>query len=259
MIVDVVLQSEEVLKAAVTHLEPHMEKSETATRGKIILATVKGDVHDIGKNLVEIILGNNGYRVVNLGIKIPPEELIRAYQEHRPDAIGLSGLLVKSAQMMVATAQDLRNAGVSCPILVGGAALSNRFTRLKIAPEYEGVVAYANDAMTGLDLANQLMDAIRRADLATRLARETVELQGDAARRAAAPASAPVRPATVRQDHDIPTPPDLKLHVLSNYDLDAIFPFINPVMLYTRHLGFKGRFTEGLARGDARALELRQQ
>ena len=136
MIVAEVLQSAEAMKAAVAHLEPHMQKSESATKGKIILATVKGDVHDIGKNLVEIILSNNGYRVVNLGIKVPPEELIKAFREHEPDAIGLSGLLVKSAQMMVATAQDLKTAGIDCPILVGGAALSNRFTRMKIAPEY---------------------------------------------------------------------------------------------------------------------------
>src|SRR4029077_2521478 len=110
---------------------PHMEKTETSTKGKIILATVKGDVHDIGKNLVEIILGNNGYRVVNLGIKVPPDELVRAYQSHKPDAIGLSGLLVKSAQMMVVTAQDLKTAGIECPILVGGAALTNKFTRTR--------------------------------------------------------------------------------------------------------------------------------
>src|SRR5439155_14941100 len=125
---------------------------------KIILATVKGDVHDIGKNLVEIILSNNGFKVVNLGIKVPPEELIKAYRQHQPDAIGLSGLLVKSAQMMVATAQDLKNAGIECPVLVGGAALSNRFTRMKIAPEYAGLVVYASDAMVGLELANRVMD-----------------------------------------------------------------------------------------------------
>jgi len=259
MIVAEVLQSAEAMKAAVGHLEPHMEKADSATKGRIVLATVKGDVHDIGKNLVDIILSNNGFKIINLGIKVPPEELVRAYQEHRPDAIGLSGLLVKSAQMMVATAQDLRNAGVACPILVGGAALSNRFTRLKIAPEYEGVVAYANDAMTGLDLANQVVDAVRRADLGARLARETAELRGEAERRASAPATPAVRPATVRRDHDIPTPPDLKVHVLSGYDLDAIFAYINPVMLYTRHLGFKGKFTEALARRDARAVELREQ
>jgi 5-methyltetrahydrofolate--homocysteine methyltransferase len=259
MIVAEVLQSAEAMKAAVGHLEPHMEKADSAMKGRILLATVKGDVHDIGKNLVDIILSNNGFKIINLGIKVPPEELVRAYQEHQPDAIGLSGLLVKSAQMMVATAQDLRAAGVACPILVGGAALSNRFTRLKIAPEYGGVVAYANDAMTGLDLANQLLDAARRDHLATKLARETADLQGEAERRAAAPAAPPVRKATVRRDHDIPTPPDLKLHVLQDYDLDAIFPYINPVMLYTRHLGFKGKFTDALAHGDARALELHAQ
>ncbi|HXD89464.1 MAG TPA: homocysteine S-methyltransferase family protein, partial [Candidatus Binataceae bacterium] len=146
MIVAEVLQSAEAMKAAVAHLEPHMEKNASLGKGTIVLATVKGDVHDIGKNLVDIILSNNGYRVINLGIKIPPEELIKACAAHHPDALGLSGLLVKSAQMMVATAQDLKAAGIRCPILVGGAALSNRFTRMKIAPEYGGLVAYANDA-----------------------------------------------------------------------------------------------------------------
>ena len=259
MIVAEVLQSAEAMKAAVAHLEPHMEKTESALKGRIVLATVKGDVHDIGKNLVDIILSNNGFRIINLGIKVPPEELVRAYREHQPDAIGLSGLLVKSAQMMVVTAQDLKSAGVTCPILVGGAALSNRFTRLKIAPEYGGVVAYANDAMTGLDLANQLMDETRRRDLAARLASESAQLHDEAARRAAAGPAAPVRRATVRRDHDIPTPPDLKLHVLANYDLDAIFPYINPVMLYTRHLGFRGKFSEALERGEESAVELQAE
>src|SRR5256885_17111788 len=100
-IVAEVLQSAEAMKAAVGHLEPLMEKAESATRGTLVLATVKGDVHDIGKNLVEIIFSNNGYRIVNLGIKVPPEELIAAYRAHKPDAFGLSGLLVKSAQQMV--------------------------------------------------------------------------------------------------------------------------------------------------------------
>ncbi len=123
-----------------------------------MLATVKGDVHDIGKNLVEIILKNNGYEVVNLGIKVPPEELIKAYQEHKPDAIGLSGLLVKSAQQMVTTASDLKDAGIEIPLLVGGAALSAKFTQTKIAPSYGKAVCYAKDAMTGLRLMNELMD-----------------------------------------------------------------------------------------------------
>src|SRR5579872_116433 len=117
LIVAEVLQSAEAMKAAVNHLQQFMEKADTAARGKIVLATVKGDVHDIGKNLVEIILSNNGYQVINLGIKVPPEDLIRAWREHQPDAIGLSGLLVKSAQQMVITATDLREAGVRVPLL----------------------------------------------------------------------------------------------------------------------------------------------
>ncbi len=128
LIVAEVLQSAEAMKAAVSHLEQFMEKADTAKRGKVVLATVKGDVHDIGKNLVEIILKNNGFDVVNLGIKVPPEELIRAFQAHKPDAIGLSGLLVKSAQQMIITASDLKDAGINVPLLVGGAALSARFT-----------------------------------------------------------------------------------------------------------------------------------
>jgi 5-methyltetrahydrofolate--homocysteine methyltransferase len=260
MIVAEVLQSAEAMKAAVAHLEPHMEKADSSTKGTIVLATVKGDVHDIGKNLVDIILGNNGFKIVNLGIKVPPEELIKAYRQHRPDAIGLSGLLVKSAQMMVVTAQDLKTAGVSCPILVGGAALSNRFTRLKIAPAYEGVVAYAKDAMTGLDLANQLMDTHKRHVMASKLEEETRQMEAAGPKRypAAEPAG-PLQRSNVRPVEIVPKPPDLRSHVIGDYDLDAIFRYINPAMLYTRHLGFKGKFEEALAAGNGKAQELREQ
>src|SRR5881296_3401782 len=177
LIVAEVLQSAEAMKAAVAHLEPFMEKSESATKGTVVLATVKGDVHDIGKNLVEIILGNNGFRVVNLGIKVPPEDLIKAHREHRPDLIELSGLLVKSAQQMVVTAEDFRNAGVRCPVLVGGAALSAKFTAAKIAPAYGSLVCYANDAMAGLDLANKLVDASTREALAGTVQAEQARLR----------------------------------------------------------------------------------
>jgi 5-methyltetrahydrofolate--homocysteine methyltransferase len=254
MIVAEVLQSAEAMKAAVAYLEPHMEKAESATRGTIVLATVKGDVHDIGKNLVDIILSNNGYRVLNLGIKVPPEELIKACHEHRPDAIGLSGLLVKSAQMMVATAQDLSAAGIRSPLLVGGAALSSRFSRMKIAPEYGGLVAYANDAMEGLDLANQIMDEERRATLRRTLDAETQRLLA-AAKPAPARASFVQRKSSVRRDVEIPPPPDLKTHVLKDYDLAEIFRYINPVMLYTRHLGLRN-YEQALSNGDSRAREL---
>ena len=183
LIVAEVLQSAEAMKFAVSHLEPHMERSDAAVRGRILLATVKGDVHDIGKNLVEIIMSNNGYHVVNLGIKVPPQDLIAGYREHLPDIIGLSGLLVKSAQMMVETVQDFRVAGIRAPVMVGGAALSNRFTRLRIAPEYDGLVSYAPDAMTGLALANLIQDADERERMAARLETETVELAAELAAR----------------------------------------------------------------------------
>jgi 5-methyltetrahydrofolate--homocysteine methyltransferase len=256
MIVAEVLQSAEAMKAAVSYLEPHMEKSESTGKGTIVLATVKGDVHDIGKNLVDIILSNNGYRVINLGIKVPPEELIKAYREHHPDAIGLSGLLVKSAQMMVITAQDLSAAEIACPLLVGGAALSARFTRTKIAPQYGGLVAYANDAMNGLDLANQIIDPERRERLAAQLDAETARMLKTVSARPAGAARVEDRPA-VRQDVEIPRPPDLRLHIIADYDLDEIFGYINPVMLYTRHLGMKN-YEQALAAGNLKAVELRE-
>ena len=261
LIVAEVLQSAEAMKFAVAHLEPHMDRADSATKGKVVLATVKGDVHDIGKNLVEIILANNGYKVVNLGIKVPPQELIDAYHQHRPDIIGLSGLLVKSAQMMVETVRDFRQAKVECPILVGGAALSKRFTRLRIAPEHSGLVAYAQDAMSGLALANIIQDADERERLAVALQSETEELlRADQSRQEAEAAGPPqpVAPARVRHDFEVPNPPDLRLHVLRNYDLEKIFPYINPQMLYVRHLGFKGRFAEAMEAGDPGAQELHE-
>ena len=261
LIVAEVLQSAESMKFAVAHLEPHMERADAAIKGKVVLATVKGDVHDIGKNLVEIIISNNGYRVINLGIKVPPQDLIAAFREHSPDIIGLSGLLVKSAQMMVETVRDFRQAGVNAPILVGGAALSNRFTRLRIAPEYEGLVAYASDAMTGLALANTIQEADERERLAASLENETQTLRETERRRQEATAVSEPEPseaARVRHDFPIPNPPDLRLHVIRDHDLAEVFPYINPQMLYVRHLGFKGRFADALAAGDAAALELRE-
>lgn len=260
MIVAEVLQSAEAMKTAVAHLEQFMESTESSLRGRILLATVKGDVHDIGKNLVEIILSNNGYQVVNLGIKVPPEVLISAYKEHTPDAIGLSGLLVKSAQQMVITAKDLKAANIDCPILVGGAALSTRFTRLRIAPEYEGMVAYARDAMTGLDLAKQLGSEDGRAKMQAAHAEEAEKLASAEGRRKAKTTvvtSASFKPAEVSHENEIPVPPDLKTHVVDGFDLSDVFAYVNPIMLYTRHLGFKGDFAKAVEEGDQRAVELR--
>jgi 5-methyltetrahydrofolate--homocysteine methyltransferase len=258
LIVAEVLQSAEAMKAAVNHLQKFMEKSASHARGKIVLATVKGDVHDIGKNLVEIILSNNGYTVVNLGIKVPPEDLIRAHHEHAPDAIGLSGLLVKSAQQMVVTAEDLRDAGIHVPLLVGGAALSDKFTRAKIAPSYAAPTLYAKDAMTGLRLMNELMDQ------ATRAAVIAAHRPGDG-QRAAETAAATAMPAEerrstrVRTDIPIPPAPYLDRRVRDLRHLAEIWSYINPQMLYGRHLGFKGNFDHALAAREPKALELHHQ
>jgi 5-methyltetrahydrofolate--homocysteine methyltransferase len=259
LIVAEVLQSAEAMKAAVSHLEQFMEKSQTAVRGKVILATVKGDVHDIGKNLVEIIFKNNGYEVINLGIKVPPEDLIRAYQEHKPDSIGLSGLLVKSAQQMVVTAADLRDAGIRVPLLVGGAALSEKFTRTKIAPQYPTAVCYAKDAMTGLGLLNRLMDPVSREEvLCEHTHRETAVGVAAGAESVAVAASA-ARSKRVRLDVEIPRLPYAERKLRTVPDLEEIWSYINPFMLYGRHLGFKGNFEKALAAHDPKALELREK
>ena len=257
LIVAEVLQSAEAMKAAVSHLEQFMEKAESASRGKIVLATVKGDVHDIGKNLVEIILSNNGYRVINLGIKVPPDVLIRAWQEHQPDAIGLSGLLVKSAHQMVITAGDLRDAGVRVPLLVGGAALSAKFTEGRIAPAYGEAVCYSKDAMTGLDLMNRLMDPARHDEtVAAHTWREVSELP---AREEAPAALTEARSSKVRADIPIPPAPYLDRKVRDVPHLAEVWSYINPFMLYGRHLGYKGNFEKNLAAREAKALELHEQ
>ncbi len=255
LIVAEVLQSAEAMKTGVSHLEQFMEKTESSTRGKIVLATVKGDVHDIGKNLVEIILSNNGYQVVNLGIKVPPEDLIKAYQEHQPDAIGLSGLLVKSAQQMVVTGGDLKDHGVQVPLLVGGAALSEKFTKTKIAPSYSAPTFYAKDAMTGLRILNEIMDpATREQVLASHIFSESGETPAPKPEAPVAPQQS--RSTKVRADIPIPTAPYLDRRVREIPNLPEIWSYINPFMLYGRHLGFKGNFEKLLAERDAKALKL---
>ena len=255
LIVAEVLQSAEAMKTGVSHLEQFMEKAESATRGKIILATVKGDVHDIGKNLVEIILSNNGYQVVNLGIKVPPEELIKAYQEHRPDAIGLSGLLVKSAHQMVVTGGDLKERGIQVPLLVGGAALSEKFTKTKIAPTYGAPTFYAKDAMTGLKILNEIMDpATREQVLEQHIFSDVPEPAPRAAE--SAPVSQLARSSKVRADLPIPAAPYLDRKLRDVPHLPEIWSYINSFMLYGRHLGFKGNFDKLLAERDAKALKL---
>jgi len=255
LIVAEVLQSAEAMKAAVNHLQQFMEKAETASRGRIVLATVKGDVHDIGKNLVDIILSNNGYEVINLGIKVPPDQLIEAWRTHKPDAIGLSGLLVKSAHQMVTTASDFRDNGVSVPLLVGGAALSDRFTRTRIAPAFGAPTFYAKDAMTGLDLMNRIMDpATRDAALLANTFAEAVPEVLPALEAVASRGTG--RSPKVRTDIPIPAAPYLDRRVRDVPNLAEVWSYINPYMLYGRHLGFKGNFEKLLAERDPKALKL---
>ena len=161
-----VLQSAEVMKAAVALLEPHMEKTEDAGKGTMVLATVRGDVHDIGKNLVDIILTNNGYDVVNIGIKQSISDIIQAAEEHNADVIGMSGLLVKSTLVMKENLQELTSRGLAkkWPIILGGAALTRSFVEDDLASEFEGVVRYAKDAFEGLDLMAPLVQIARGAD-----------------------------------------------------------------------------------------------
>jgi 5-methyltetrahydrofolate--homocysteine methyltransferase len=255
LIVAEVLQSAEAMKAAVNHLEQFMEKADTAKRGKVVLATVKGDVHDIGKNLVEIILKNNGFDVVNLGIKVPPEELIKAFAAHQPDAIGLSGLLVKSAQQMVITANDLKDAGIDVPLLVGGAALSAKFTQQKIAPSYGGTVCYAKDAMTGLRLMNELMDPATRARV---LSEHAISGNGVSVTTTVKIVEKPevVRSPKVRVDLAIPDVGYLDRKVRLVPDLRELWSYLNPFMLYGRHLGYRGDFEKHLAAREPKAVEL---
>ena len=275
LIVAEVLQSAEVMKAAVSHLEKFMSKTEGAAKAKMLLATVKGDVHDIGKNLVDIILSNNGFEVVNLGIKVAPAALIAAVKQHAPDfktrqrlehqlCIGLSGLLVKSAQEMVATAEELKAADIDLPIFVGGAALTERFTYGRIKKAYEGegraaVVLYARDAMTGLDLANRLFDDSKRPELMLHLEKK----RADATAVVVPSTSNPPLPGAPTElvmgwTHEIHQPPDTRLHVLDDVPVETLWPYINPMMLYARHLGLKGRVDDLVAKGDKKAIELKR-
>ena len=161
-----VLQSAEVMKSAVALLEPHMEKSSEAGKGTIVLATVRGDVHDIGKNLVDIILTNNGYKVINIGIKQPMNDIIAAAEEHNADVIGMSGLLVKSTLVMKDNLEELvaRGQDKRWPIILGGAALTRTFVEDDLASQFPGVVRYAKDAFEGLDLMEPLVAIARGAD-----------------------------------------------------------------------------------------------
>ncbi len=262
LIVAEVLESAEVMKAAVDIIRPFFKAGDTsAVKGKLLLATVKGDVHDIGKNLVDMILSNNGYDVINLGIKVLPETLIAAVKEHSPDMIGLSGLLVRSAQQMVHTADDLQAAGINLPLLVGGAALSKKFTLLKISPHYAGSVFYAAEAMEGLQLANQIADKEQFASLKTswqEMRQKTEAEEIVSASSVDALSLTEIRPASWIAT-DVPEPPDLNEHILDKIPVDLVLPFLNDQMLYGKHLGIKGVTRKLLEGNDYKLLKLKDQ
>ncbi|WP_075981719.1 methionine synthase [Bacillus massilinigeriensis] len=258
LIVAEVLQSAEVMKAAVSFLEPHMEKNDTtAAKGKILLATVKGDVHDIGKNLVDIILTNNGFDVIDLGIKVNPAQLIEAIQEQKPDVVGLSGLLVKSAQQMVLTAHDMKQAGIDIPILVGGAALTRKFTEVRISKEYDGLVLYAKDAMEGLSLANQLQEPVEMQRLLQKKNEKSSSLQAEGSTGIKSGVATAIRvKSEIRTNVPVYVPSDTKRHLLKNYSLSHIEPYINKQMLIGHHLGVKGKLDKLLETKDEKAVKV---
>jgi 5-methyltetrahydrofolate--homocysteine methyltransferase len=224
-----VLDSAGVMKAAVAHLEPKMEKSEGSQKGTMVLATVKGDVHDIGKNLVDIILTNNGYKVVNLGIKQASETIIRAAEEHRADAIGLSGLLVKSTLEMKYVIQDLELRGLSYPVICGGAALTRKFVEDDLRREYSSAVFYAEDAFAGLHAMEKLSGAERAATI------QTGSVVREAARvKAVTDASLPEEPREPIPASEIPQPPfwGVRTERAADFDLKTLFEYINPTALF---------------------------
>ena len=202
-----VLQSAEVMKQAVAYLEPHMERSGDGGKGRLVLATVKGDVHDIGKNLVDIILTNNGYEVVNIGIKQPINTILDAAAEHNADAIGMSGLLVKSTVIMKDNLAEMNQRGVAqkWPVMLGGAALTRAFVEQDLADMFDGEVRYARDAFEGLSLMDSIM-AVKRGDEGAQLPERRERRVRTRSTKQVDPVDVPRR-SNIADDNPLPTPP----------------------------------------------------
>ena len=229
-----VLESAEVMKTAVAHLEPFMNKSDASNKGTLVLATVKGDVHDIGKNLVDIILTNNGYRVVNLGIKVPIETMLRALEEHQADALGMSGLLVKSTVIMKENLEVMQERRVDIPVILGGAALTRRYVEDDLRPRFSGFVAYARDAFDGL----RFMEMLRKGRV-----REYTPGGRPKAASSAAPVKSAKKPerrkVTIQRLESVPQPPFWGSRIVRDLDLAAILEYINPIALFRGQWQFK--------------------
>ena len=248
-----VLQSAETMKKSVAYLEPLMERVEGQEKGTIVLATVKGDVHDIGKNLVDIILTNNGYRVVNLGIKQPLSNILDAATEHKANAVGMSGLLVKSTVIMRENLEEMRRQGLQVPVLLGGAALTRAYVEDDCWKAYgEGPVAYARDAFDGLSLMEKAVSGTFPAHVAERVAKASARSSKKPRTLAyanGAPANPALRPVEVDEIRlkrhelsrgvEVPQPPFWGARTIDHVPVKALLPYLNDQMLYQFHWGYE--------------------
>jgi 5-methyltetrahydrofolate--homocysteine methyltransferase len=246
-----VLQSAETMKAAVKYLEPFMERIEGQEKGTVVLATVRGDVHDIGKNLVDIILTNNGYRVVNLGIKQPIGSILEAAKEHRAHAIGMSGLLVKSTVVMRENLEEMTRLGLDVPVMLGGAALTRRYVEEDCVKAYAcGRVAYARDAFDGLSLMDKIVGS---NDFDSYLAevqqRNAGRPKNESRKLGRAADPRPQRPvdleeiklrrAELTSGLPVPAPPFWGPRTIARVPVKAIVPYLNERMLYQFQWGYR--------------------
>ncbi len=238
-----VLQSAETMKSAVAHLEPFMEKSDQGGRGKVVLATVKGDVHDIGKNLVDIILTNNGYEVINLGIKVGINEMLAAVEENHADALGMSGLLVKSTLIMRENLELMNERGMAnVPVLLGGAALTRTYVERDLRETYQGRVFYGKDAFEGLRVLDRLGEIAKSGEVDEAFGREISQknvhrkIRGE---QGEAPADLPARSPEVDVDNPLFPPPFLGSRVAKGMSVDEISDFLNLTALFRNQWGFR--------------------
>ncbi|MET9538194.1 methionine synthase [Streptomyces sp. NPDC006553] len=238
-----VLQSAEVMKTAVAHLEPHMEKTDADGKGTIVLATVRGDVHDIGKNLVDIILSNNGYNVVNIGIKQPVSAILEAAEEHRADVIGMSGLLVKSTVIMKENLQELNGRGLAerFPVILGGAALTRAYVEQDLHEIYQGEVRYARDAFEGLRLMDALMGVKRGVPGAVLppLKQRRVPKRETPLLAAEVREPEPAGRSDVAADNPVPEPPFLGTRVVKGIQLAEYASWLDETALFKGQWGLK--------------------
>ncbi|MFG3368347.1 methionine synthase [Streptomyces sp. NPDC048156] len=235
-----VLQSAEVMKNAVAYLEPHMEKSDAEGKGTIVLATVRGDVHDIGKNLVDIILSNNGYNVVNLGIKQPVSAILEAAEEHKADVIGMSGLLVKSTVIMKENLEELnqRKMAADFPVILGGAALTRAYVEQDLHEIYEGEVRYARDAFEGLRLMDALIAVKRGVPGATLPELKQRRVKAGAVQIEERPDEEPARSDT-STDNPVPEPPFWGTRVIKGIQLKEYASWLDEGALFKGQWGLK--------------------